>query len=604
MGLYEPPACTFLQGELWPDVSISLLLPYSNPCPFSTPNHTPLVLSPQASFAEIRRIELSAAIHEVIFPRAAVGGRFARGLPAGPPGAQGAEEIFLVVRGDAAVRKPPAALALTPSHVSASLHTPSSSAHGSGSGSGAVEKFKAVVFNCASGATTRKVGKMRLARQCATGLQLDGEDALVYASKAKIFVWLTRAGRAVSHAGSEGVITCVAGCSQQGLVVTGHEHGEMLLWHDLPRWVKECFRQAQPAAPVCTKLHWHAHPVLSLALSGAGDYVFSGGDEGTLVVWQVATGKTSFVPRLGAAITHISAAAHSAKVVAAVMDNSLHVVDAAKMRQDWCLRSLCVPQKAEWHDKHADEVASLLPTAGSQFVQSCAAFRCGIKIEPRLRHAVCNGYPGQLQSLDLASRTLRATLEVVTFTRVSRTEAQTRLYAPSVTHFEFLDCPLGLFLATLDVRRGAGDGPGLGGEKGESEASLKFFQWDAGRNEYRLTAQVDRPHGAFRVTSMAFAPPGGVGVGGEGACVVCATAAVDGTVKLWRAHAAPISALASAAAQGGRATAAPRPRALTWSCAFSFQHKDCPCHALAYSCDGSLLAVAQENVVTLWDPSR
>jgi hypothetical protein len=47
--------------------------------------------------------------------------------------------------------------------------------------------------------------------------------------------------------------------------------------------------------------------VVSMSLSGDGRYLYSGGEEGVLVVWQLATGFKDFVPRLGAAITHVAA---------------------------------------------------------------------------------------------------------------------------------------------------------------------------------------------------------------------------------------------------------------------------------------------------------
>ena len=78
-----------------------------------------------------------------------------------------------------------------------------------------------------------------------------------------------------------GIITCLAANGTRGIIATGHERGEVLLWHDLPAWTKAAAEarllgSAEPAPPVTTKLHWHAHPVAALGMSSSGDYLYSG----------------------------------------------------------------------------------------------------------------------------------------------------------------------------------------------------------------------------------------------------------------------------------------------------------------------------------------
>ena len=60
--------------------------------------------------------------------------------------------------------------------------------------------------------------------------------------------------------------------------------------------------------PAVTILHWHAHAVTSILSSHDGRFVYSGGDEGVLVLWHVGSGglnKKTFIPRLGAAVADI-----------------------------------------------------------------------------------------------------------------------------------------------------------------------------------------------------------------------------------------------------------------------------------------------------------
>lgn len=596
----------------------------------------------------MRRIEHSAPVYEVAISRAAATGRFARGQSAAKEASEEelAREELVLVTGKSSLRT-----ALPPGQASAS----SARAR-----TGAKESFKVVVYNTHSQSTTSKVGKLRHPRQCCSLFELNGSEYVVFANKSRLNLWSAKALTTDTIANAAiGTITSLATNATKEIVVTGHEHGEMLLWHDLGQWMRaQAGARSLPndvAPPVTTLLHWHAHPVSSIAISDNGNYLYSGGEEATLVIWQMATGVKNFIPRLGAALTQVAVAQRSSLVAVASMDNGVHVIDAAKMRLQWSLRALCITPAAASSSTGTNKSAGsssnsgkqepqqtavlpvasgLFPSPASQFVQSDPSFRCKVLVEPRRQLAVCNGYPGTLQALDLETRTLSSGSQhqVVQYTRVSKTERHSKMFVPSVTHFQYLDCGGGggvstTLLATVDVRRGSGVSAGLGPE---AETSLKFFQWDAAKSQYRLGAQVDRPHGPHRVTALAFAPfppaassasllsssssssasatadakATGAAAGGG---AVCATCAVDGSVKLWRAQAempsvpSSSSSSSSRGAGGGGGGVAPP---LSWTCAYSFRHKDCPANHLSHSRDGSLLAVAQRNVVTLWDPSR
>jgi hypothetical protein len=80
---------------------------------------------------------------------------------------------------------------------------------------------------------------------------------------------------------------------------------------------------------VKTKKHWHAHQVVSLAMSPDFSFVISGGEEGVGVLWQTSSSRKTFLPRLGATIKRI-AVNHSAELYAfSLSDNSVKVFRAA-----------------------------------------------------------------------------------------------------------------------------------------------------------------------------------------------------------------------------------------------------------------------------------
>jgi len=299
-----------------------------------------------------------------------------------------------------------------------------------------------------------------------------------------------------------------------------------------------------------------------------------------LVVWQVSTNIKAFVPRLGGAITHLGTSVGSAKLAATTMDNCIHVVDTARLREEWSLRGLFVTASARAggasrHVGHDSSLGALHSV--ERFLQSGASFRCAIKIEPTTGLVMCNGYPGELQALELGHRRLRTSHEIAQFTRVSRTEAKTRIYVPSITHFEYASGAGSAYLASVDMRRG---------EDKTRTTSLKFWTHDASRNAYKLSAQVEHPHGQAHVNAMC------LHASNKGDAV-CVTGASDGSIKLWRAlHANPQSTPEGSAKD-----------AISWTCAFSFKHKDSPVLACALSRDGSALAISQENIISVWDPA-
>ena len=55
-----------------------------------------------------------------------------------------------------------------------------------------------------------------------------------------------------------------------------------------------------------TTLHWHSHAVSTVAFNSSGTSILSGGEEGVLVIWSVATSGKEFAPRLGGPLVSIA----------------------------------------------------------------------------------------------------------------------------------------------------------------------------------------------------------------------------------------------------------------------------------------------------------
>jgi hypothetical protein len=175
--------------------------------------------------------------------------------------------------------------------------------------------------------------------------------------------------------------------------------------------------------------------------------------------------------------------------------------------------------------------------------------------------------------------------EVVRYTRVSRTEKHLKIYAPAVLDLAHQISSNGtVYLATLDARRG---------EDKTVVYSLKFWVWDRSKARYLLSAQVEEPHGVHRVTCMAFIPSDARVTAASTSTTQRSTdylisGAEDGGMKVWKA-------MESVNREDNS-------KQVLWTCAFSFRHKDHSVSALALSGDGSLLALAQQNMISFFSP--
>lgn len=178
--------------------------------------------------------------------------------------------------------------------------------------------------------------------------------------------------------------------------------------------------------------------------------------------------------------------------------------------------------------------------------------------------------------------------EILQFTRVSNKEGDSSTYVPSISFYEFFDSrqttsahpkeDCNFYLASLDVRRGEGHIEGI-------DSSLKFWFWDAKKELYRLATQIDHPHGVARVTSMATAQMEAI-VGysqsqaGAGPFAFCATAADDGSVKIWSLRRATFRNMTTAnranmktRTPSGKQVLASATTSFQWECSCSFQYR-------------------------------
>ncbi|KAL3140577.1 hypothetical protein ABBQ32_005152 [Trebouxia sp. C0010 RCD-2024] len=316
-------------------------------------------------------------------------------------------------------------------------------------------------------------------------------------------------------------------------------------------------QRSRAAVPVTT-LHWHAHPVRTLCFSGDGTLLLSGGEEAVLVVWQLDSSHRTFLPRLGGPLTCITrSAVDAACYVISLADNTVHMVNTARMKVEMSIHGMRGPPR------------------GATPLQSTSA----AVLVPGSGHLVMPTDNSMLQFWDAARDRHVAKLQVAPRNTIRVSQQQGELSGmrlePHVSHVAFSND--GLVMATVDVRPNAGS-------LGSDEQTLRFWDWTEAGNSlaspqdapmYSMNTYLDDPHRGGCVSSLAYHPSRNM----------AATTGSSGDVKIW--------------VQQGSSS---RGTAAHWRCQSVGSHTGGAMSAAAFSSDGSLLAAATGDQVTLWDP--
>lgn len=151
--------------------------------------------------------------------------------------------------------------------------------------------------------------------------------------QADLMFWSSSKKRGFFINADKGMITCLATSESANVLLTGHDNGAIVVWHNIKNWLDSVtphldqrIRKTDEhrkkkdldisqfifipdlVVPMQTVMHWHSHPVSTICLASDGRSAYSGGEEGVFVKWQIsgdALGNNSFIPRLGAGISHI-----------------------------------------------------------------------------------------------------------------------------------------------------------------------------------------------------------------------------------------------------------------------------------------------------------
>ncbi|CAN1166653.1 WD repeat-containing protein 75 [Linum perenne] len=322
--------------------------------------------------------------------------------------------------------------------------------------------------------------------------------------------------------------------------------------------------RANDDADTCTTWHWHPAQVNLLSFSSDGAYLLSGGKEGVLVFWQVDTGKKKFLPRIGSAL--------------------LHLVDSP----DPSLSSFYL--KLEHQISCADNQIHLVKRPSMEILKTIS----GIKLpcsELETSNGISNGISFDCNAGLVALRTEDYSVQLYSLfddRGISEVQVYERSHQPvdEVTVRDFLLMseiaiivtsvvlsPDGSMMCTSEVRLPE---DGLG-----NLICLKFWDSKSKTGDFSLSTIVYEPHRDAKISDIAFHPKRRMAV----------STSNGGDFKVWSSNSGVPEKDQSQATSG-------------WVCHAAGSYKKKSMTAAAFSPDGSVLAVAAETVITLWDPVK
>ncbi|KAG7501668.1 WD repeat-containing protein 75 [Solea senegalensis] len=248
--------------------------------------------------------------------------------------------------------------------------------------------------------------------------------------------------------GGKNTFTCLACHPKDDCIATGHEDGKIRLWRNINQKKEYTY----------STLHWHHNAVSSLCFTPEGTNLLSGGVESVLVQWRYTQeNEKDFLPRLGAAITHITVSPDGALFCTSHSDNKITIIQS------------CV------------KVSSII-----QGLVKGESVKTDLMVDPRSKAMVLNGKPGHLQFYSLHRDKLLYNLDIV---------QQEYIHEAGLQQFEVVKAAFdtsGKWLATVEERKQ---------KSAELELILKLWAFDEQTQSFMLNTTISSPHEA-QITAM------------------------------------------------------------------------------------------------------
>ncbi|KAL9257947.1 WD repeat-containing protein [Drosera capensis] len=298
-------------------------------------------------------------------------------------------------------------------------------------------------------------------------------------------------------------------------------------------------------AESCSTWHWHSSEVNLLYFSSDGAYLYSGGNEGVLVMWQLDTGKKKFLPRIGSPLLYFILSSDSGLSAISCADNRIVLLNMSSWEILKTVAGIKLPCS----------IQGTYSGSSSRFVFDRAAGLAAIRTE---------NYCIQFYS-------------VFDDRQISEVQACERNHQPgddtTVVISLMAVSPDGSMMSTFENKLPE---EGIGGL-----FCLKIWGCESQKKVFKLTTVVYEPHRDAAISALAFNPT-------RQMLVSCS---YGGDFKIW------VLSQAVEDSEGALQNSG-------WKCHAVGSYKGKPMTGASFSADGSVLAVAADTVITLWDPDK
>ena len=377
---------------------------------------------------------------------------------------------------------------------------------------------------------------------------------------------------------------------------------------------------------VSRRLHWHRNAAQAVKWSAdgryssfqnphlliyLGNYVISGGQETTLVLWQLETAHRQHLPHLGAAIESVVVSPSGSSYAIRLADNSAMILSTSELRPTFSIAGIQIPivQQARLPLPFVPTVTAATQKKGA-FEKlgrpACASFSSPgcllLAVPPATTSKQLSMAPpnaSYLQTFDVGAshQFSRQALTRTKVTTLNIGPESNVVEEPHVTHIRTSSD--GQWLASVDEwMPPKGDlEPFAFNQESVSEELvfreeiyLKFWSWDVDTKVWELISRIDNPHAS--PSSNPYDQGGVLDLVSDPSSVAFATVGKDGIVKIWKPAIRRRNGLEVKSKDGRSLTA--------WHCqnTTSLEMSDPVMEdgllgaKLAYSKDGSILAAS------------
>ncbi|KAL9055098.1 MAG: hypothetical protein Q9162_003768 [Coniocarpon cinnabarinum] len=264
------------------------------------------------------------------------------------------------------------------------------------------------------------------------------------------------------------------------------------------------------------QMHWHREAVGAVAFSPDSNYLISGGQETVLVLWQLDTGRKSFLPHLESPIRTLSISPSGSMYAVGTADNTIMVLSTAELMPIAHFASLQTPSTASMIDQRL-----ILPTKETlkAFASGRAATSLTCIVNPSTPSQLLIAAPSHqsantsvfpntppspyLQTYDFI-RNLHVSRQALTRNNATSTNLSpegSKLQEPTLLHIALTSNGQWLVTvdewqpATEDLRDLADDRPDLEAEQmRQREVHLRIWRWNARDQNWMLNTIMPSPH--------------------------------------------------------------------------------------------------------------